>query len=138
MGYDKLNIKFHPYGFDWAKGWHVAHGDAFPMSNNAGQTALNGARRIGKNLVCGHTHRLGHMAVSEAHNGRLGRVLQGVEVGNLVDLSSSGMSYTRGYANWQQGFAVAYVDKARVSVITVPINHDGSFIFEGKVYGKRA
>jgi hypothetical protein len=47
------------------------------------------------------------------------------------------MSYTRGYANWQQGFAVAYVDKARVSVITVPINHDGSFIFEGKVYGKR-
>ena len=138
MGYDKLKIKFHPYGFDWAKGWTVVHGDTFPMSNNAGQTALNGARRLGKSVVCGHTHRLGHMAVSEAHNGRLGRVLQGVEVGNLVDLSSSGMSYTRGYANWQTGFAVAYVDGNRVSVITIPINHDGSFIFEGKVYGKRA
>lgn len=138
MGYDKLNIKFHPYGFDWAKGWHVTHGDAFPMSNNAGQTALNGARRIGKNVVCGHTHRLGHMSYSEAHNGRLGRVLQGVEVGNLVDLSSSGMAYTRGYANWQSGFAVAYVDANRVTIVTIPINHDGSFIFEGKVYGKRA
>jgi hypothetical protein len=78
------------------------------------------------------------MSYSEAHNGRLGRVLQGVEVGNLVDLSSSGMSYTRGYANWQSGFAVAYVDANRVTVVTIPINHDGSFIFEGKVYGKRA
>jgi hypothetical protein len=48
------------------------------------------------------------------------------------------MAYTRGFANWQTGFAVAYVDGNRVSVVTVPIAHDGSFIFEGKVYGKRA
>jgi hypothetical protein len=48
------------------------------------------------------------------------------------------MAYTRGYANWQSGFAVAYVDANRVTVVTIPINHDGSFIFEGKVYGKRA
>ena len=78
------------------------------------------------------------MSYSEAHNGRLGRVLQGVEVGNLVDLSSTGMAYTRGYAQWQTGFAVAYVEGKNVSVVTIPIAHDGSFIFEGKVYGKRA
>jgi hypothetical protein len=45
------------------------------------------------------------------------------------------MAYTRGYANWQTGFAVAYVQDRKVQVITVPINADGSFIFEGKVYG---
>ena len=53
-------------------------------------------------------------------------------------LPISGMAYTRGYANWQTGFAVAYVDGKNESVVTIPINHDGSFIFEGKVYGKRA
>jgi hypothetical protein len=52
----------------------------------------------------------------------------------MVDLSSSGMAYTRGYANWQQGFAVAYVHDRKVQVITIPINSDGSFIFEGKLY----
>ena len=32
-------------------------------------------------------------------------------------------------------FAVAYVKDRKVQVITIPINADGSFIFEGKVYG---
>jgi hypothetical protein len=54
-------------------------------------------------------------------------------VGNLVDLASSGMSYTRGYANWQQGFAVAYVKDRKVQVIPIPINN-GTFMFEGKLY----
>jgi hypothetical protein len=85
-------------------------------------------------VVCGHTHRLGVSAFTEASRGQLGRTVWGVEVGNLVDLSSSGMAYTRGYANWQQGFAVAYVHERKVQVITIPINADGSFIFEGKLY----
>jgi hypothetical protein len=44
------------------------------------------------------------------------------------------MAYTRGYANWQQGFAVAYVKERKVQVIPIPINN-GTFIFEGKLYG---
>jgi len=135
MGYDKLNIKFHPFGFDWAHGWTAVHGDAFPLSAVPSQTALNGARRLGKSVVCGHTHRLGVSAFTEASRGKLGRTVWGVEVGNLVDLSSSGMAYTRGYANWQTGFVVAYVKDRKVQVIPIPINPDGSFIFEGKVYG---
>ena len=134
MGYDKLGIKFSPFGLDWAPGWTAVHGDAFPLSQIPGQTALNGARRLGKSVVCGHTHRLGVSAFTEASRGQLGRTVWGVEVGNLVDLSSSGMAYTKGYANWQQGFAVAYVHERKVQVITIPINADGSFIFEGKLY----
>jgi hypothetical protein len=134
MGYDKLGIKFRPYGYDWAHGWTAVHGDAFPLSQVPGQTALNGARRLGKSVVCGHTHRLGQSAFTEASRGQLGRTVWGVEVGMLVDLSSTGMAYTRGYANWQTGFAVAYVQERRVQIVTVPINTDGSFIFEGKLY----
>jgi len=133
MGYDKLKIKFHPYGLDWAYGWTAVHGDSFPLSQVPSQTALNGARRLGKSVVCGHTHRLGLSAFTEASRGQLGRTVWGLEVGNLVDLASSGMAYTRGYANWQQGFAVAYVKDRKVQVIPIPINNH-SFIFEGKLY----
>ena len=134
MGYDKIGIKFHPYGIDWAHGWTAVHGDAFPISQIPSQTALNGARRLGRSVLCGHTHRLGISAFTEASRGKLGRTVWGVEIGNLVDLASSGMAYTRGYANWQQGFAVAYVQDRKVQVVPIPI-HDHKFIFEGKIYG---
>jgi len=134
MGYDKLGIKFAPQGIDWAPGWIAVHGDTFPISQIPGQTALNGARRHGKSVVCGHTHRLGQSAFTEASRGQFGRTVWGVEVGCMVDLSSSGMAYTRGYANWQTGFAVAYVKERKVQVITIPVSADGSFIFEGKLY----
>ena len=84
-------------------------------------------------MVCGHTHRLGLSAFTEASRGQLGRTVWGLEVGNLVDLASSGMAYTRGYANWQQGFAVAYVQDRKDQVIPIPINNH-QFIFEGKLY----
>jgi hypothetical protein len=45
------------------------------------------------------------------------------------------MAYTRGYANWQTGFAVAYVKDRKVQVTNIPVSINGSFIFEGKVYG---
>jgi hypothetical protein len=43
--------------------------------------------------------------------------------------------YTKGTFNWQAGFGVMYVDRKRVLPIAVPIEKDGSFMFEGKVYG---
>jgi hypothetical protein len=73
-------------------------------------------------------------ASTEAFNGRLGRTVWGVEVGNLVDLSSTGMQYTKGYANWQMGIVVCYVEGKKVTPIPIPISPDGSFIFEGKLY----
>jgi len=134
MGYDKAGIKYHPRGFEFAKNWICQHGDDFPLSSTPAATALNGAKRLGKSVVCGHTHRLGITASTEAFNGRLGRTVWGVEVGNMVDLTSQGMAYTKGYANWQMGFVVCYVDGPRVMPVTIPIQPDGSFIFEGKLY----
>ena len=105
-----------------------------PLSNVPAMSALNGARRLGRSVVMGHTHRLGITAHTEAHRGKYSRILWGVEVGNMVDLSSKGMGYTRGYANWQMGFAVGYVVNGKFVPQVIPINKDGSFIFEGKLY----
>jgi hypothetical protein len=136
MGYDKAGIKYHPNGFDFAPGWHTCHGDAFPLSNKPGQTALNGAVRMGKSVVSGHTHRLGLSAHSEASGGKYGRIVWGVEVGNLVDLSSPGMGYTKGYANWQMGFVVGTLHGKRFTPELIPIDpKDGSFIYQGKRWG---
>lgn len=134
MGYDKMGIDYHPQGLTFAPGWVAIHGDSVPLSNKPAQTALNASQRLGKSVVCGHSHRLGISAVSEAFKGQYGRILWACEVGNLVDLSSSGMSYTRGYANWQGGFMVGYLDGKRFSPIAVPMAQDGTFIFEGKAY----
>lgn len=134
MGYDKAGIKYHPNGFEFAPNWICQHGDSFPLSSTPAITALNGAKRAGKSVVCGHTHRLGISASTEAFNGRLGRTVWGVEVGNLVDLTSKGMAYTRGFANWQTGFVVCYVEGRKVTPVVIPIAVDGSFIFEGKLY----
>ena len=134
MGYDKMGIQYHPQGLAFTPGWVAIHGDSVPLSNKPGQTALNGAIRLGKSVVCGHTHRLGISAVSEAYRGHYSRILWGVEVGNLVDLSSGGMGYTKGYANWQPGFTVGYLDGKKFYPINVPMDKDGSFVFEGKRY----
>jgi hypothetical protein len=92
--------------------------------------------RMGKSIVSGHTHRLGLSAHSEASGGRYGRIVWGVEVGNLVDLSSPGMGYTKGYANWQMGFVVGTLHGKRFTPELIPIDpKDGSFIYQGKRWG---
>ena len=68
------------------------------------------------------------------HLGRTGRVLHGVEVGNLMDFSKA--SYTKGSANWQQAFAIMYVEGKNVQVDLIYFEKDGTFIVSGKRYGR--
>jgi hypothetical protein len=44
--------------------------------------------------------------------------------------------YTKGSANWQQAFAIIYVNKAKVQVDLIHIEKDGTFIVSGKSYGR--
>jgi predicted phosphodiesterase len=133
MKLDELGIKFHRKPLEFAPDWIAIHGDEGSVKPTPGLTALEAARRHGKSVVCGHTHRAGQSAFTEASGGVLGRVLRGVEVGNLMDFKKAG--YTKGVANWQQAFAVFYVDKKTVTNTIVHIEKDGSFVFEGKRYG---
>lgn len=134
MRLDELGITYHRSAFNIAPGWVAVHGDHTPLKMHGGLSALEAARRYGKSVISGHTHRMGRSSYTEAINGRRGRILHGVEVGNLMDMSKAG--YVKGYANWQSGFAIMYVKDNNVQVDLIYIEKDGTFIVAGKRYGR--
>jgi predicted phosphodiesterase len=134
LGLNELGIKFWRDPMPIAKGWIVLHGDEGQVSQKGGQTALGLALRHGKSVVCGHTHRAGISGLTMASGGVLGGILWGLEVGNLMNFRDA--KYLKGGSgNWQQGFGLIYENKGKVTPVFVPIERDGSFIVEGKVYG---
>jgi hypothetical protein len=134
MRLDELGITFHRKPYNIAPGWIAVHGDHTPIKSQGGLSALEAARRHGKSVISGHTHRMGRSSFSEASGGRIGRVLHGVEVGNLMDFSKA--SYTKGSANWQSGFAIMYVEGKNVQVDLIYLEKDGTFVVAGKRYGR--
>ena len=134
LKFDELGIKFHRDEMNIAPNWIAVHGDHTPIKSQGGLSALEAARRHGKSVISGHTHRAGRSSFSEASGGRIGRVLHGVEVGNLMDFSKA--SYTKGSANWQQAFAIMYVDGKNVQVDIIYLEKDGTFVVSGKRYGR--
>jgi len=134
MKFDELGIKFWKEPMPIAPNWIAVHGDHTPIKQQGGLSALEAARRHGKNVISGHTHRAGRSAFSEASGGKLGRVLHGVEVGHLMDFKQA--HYTKGSANWQQAFAIIYVQDKSVQVDIINIEKDGTFIVAGKRYGR--
>jgi hypothetical protein len=134
MKFDELGITFHKNPMPIAPNWIAVHGDHTPIKPQGGLSALEAARRHGKNIISGHTHRAGRSSFTEASGGRVGRILHGVEVGNLMDFRQA--SYTKGSANWQQAFAIMYVKGKNVQVDLIYIEKDGTFTVQGKVYGR--
>lgn len=134
LRYRENEITYHNKLWSFAPGWIMAHGDEGNLSRQAGGTALALARKTGSSVVCGHTHRLGIQHEHTGFNGRIQNRLYGVEVGHLMDLSQASYLNT-GSANWQQGIAILYVDKNKVTPSIVPINGT-SLIAEGKQHGK--
>ena len=134
MQLDELGITFHKKPMAIAPNWIAIHGDEQGINPNAGLTALGAARRHGKSVICGHTHRAGRSAFTESSGGSIGRVIHGVEVGNLMNFKQAG--YTKGTANWQQAFATIETDGKRVNVQLVYIEKDGTFLVSGRRYGK--
>lgn len=134
MKMDELGIKFHKDPMNIAPNWVAVHGDHTPIKPQGGLSALEGARRRGKNVISGHTHRAGRSSFTEASGGRVGRILHGVEVGHLMDTRQA--SYTKGVMNWQQAFAIMYVDKKNVQVDLIYLEKDGTFVVSGKRYGR--
>ena len=131
---DELGIKFHRDEMNIAPGWIAVHGDHTPIKPQGGLSALEGARRRGKNTISGHTHRAGRSSFTEASGGRVGRILHGVESGHLMRTQAA--SYTHGVMNWQQAFSIMYVNGKNVQVDLIYIEKDGTFIVSGKRYGR--
>ena len=125
----ELGITFHKEGYRVpGTDWIVLHGDESGLSQEAGKTAMNLAKKVGLSVACGHTHRLGLQAYTTGVNGKYVKTLFGFEVGNLMDMRKALYMKTH---NWLQGFGILYVDGKHVTPMPVPIQNK-SFIVEGQ------
>jgi len=127
-------VTFHRKAFRIAPGWLALHGDESGLSQLAGRTAANLAIKVGVpgGVVCGHTHRAGLSATTYGIYGKVNREVWGLEVGNLMDMASSGAAYSKVH-NWQQAWGVLYEDGRNVTPHLIPITNK-SFVFEGVQY----
>lgn len=134
LGYEESDIEYLRQITEVAPGWVMAHGDEGPMRQYGGGTALALAKQVGKSVVCGHTHRSGVIPETTGYAGKI-RTLYGFEVGHLMDMRKA--SYLkRGAANWQMSFGILYVEGSHVTPSLIPVAADGSFVVEGKRYGR--
>ena len=131
---DKLGITYNRSLTEIAPNVLLAHGDEGRMFKDSGRTALDLAKRTGKNVVCGHTHRQGIASESTGFGGR-SNAIWGMEVGNLMNLRSSGAGYLKEkMANWQQGFGLLYVEGNIVKPEIIPMDAKGRFIADGELW----
>ncbi|MGH3401055.1 MAG: hypothetical protein ACRDRJ_00805 [Streptosporangiaceae bacterium] len=127
LDFDGFGVRLLPDFYEFARGWVSTHGHlGFSLNRIVGVTALNAAKRIGKNVICGHTHRAGIVSESTGYGGKL-QTVTGMEVGHLMDIGKA--DYLRnGWANWQCTFAIVDISGRLVSPHVVPVAPDGSFI----------
>lgn len=133
LGYDDLDITYHRRPYELAPGWLLAHGDEGSLSRYAGGTAIHLARRFGRSVVCGHSHRAGIISESSGYNSRL-QTIVGLEIGHLMDVPAAAY-LSAGYANWQQAIGILRVEGRVVTPELVHIQRNGSFIVDGRRYG---
>ena len=132
---DEIGATYHTRPYELAPNWLLLHGDEGSMNSTGGLTALGLAKRTGKSVVCGHTHRMGLSHFTQSYSGSSPKTVWGMEVGNLMNYKHA--KYVKaGLFSWQQGFGMLYVDGKDVTPVTVPIRKDGTFIVEGKVWGR--
>ena len=119
LGYDSLNIQYLHKFKELLPGWIMAHGDEGRSIQTPGSTAMNLARKLGKSVVCGHTHKLGVQHETTGLYGK-NKTIYGLEVGNLMDIKQA--SYlSSGVANWQQGIGVIVQKDRNVVPYAVPV-----------------
>ncbi|WP_332838144.1 hypothetical protein [Nocardia terpenica] len=132
--FDGFGIQVADPFHEIAPGWISTHGHlgGIRLNQIAGNTALGAARKFGKSVVMGHTHRLGIIPYTIGYGGKVTQVLTGMEVGNLMDQKLAG--YLKGgTANWQQGFGLLDIDGSHVKPAVIPIERK-RFTVDGHVW----
>jgi predicted phosphodiesterase len=132
--FESFDITLLPVFYELAPGWVSTHGHLgqISLSRIPGNTAINAAKKFGKSVVMGHTHRLGISSHTTGYGGKVSQTLTGMEVGNLMDMKLAHY-LKQGTANWQQGFGVITVDGQHVKAETVPISR-GRFTVDGHTW----
>lgn len=136
LDFDGFGITHIPAFFKVGPDTVLIHGHEIKgMSQIAGTSAFNHAKKAGANVVMGHTHRLG-IRRETFGNASTGYTMRwGFEVGHIMDLGKAQYLGAGGVANWQAGFGILYVGDYDVQPVEVDINRDGSFVVEGVRYG---
>lgn len=131
MGLDRLGIEYRGYKKPvQIRNVSVVHGDKVSKHSaySAKATLIDNGYM---NVIHGHTHRMGWYN----HTGHMGR-RRGYENGGLYDMSK--VDYLV-QPNWQTGFCVVFQrdDKPDyLQINPIEMDFDGSFVWQGKVYGK--
>ena len=120
LGFEDIGVTYHTEPFEFAPNWVLAHGDEGSLIQTAGGTAMGLAKKWGKSVVCGHTHKAGLQHHHQYLNSRASRLLFGMEVGHLMSMKKAGY-LSAGSANWQQALGVITVDGRDVRPSLVPI-----------------
>ena len=133
-------LRFEDYGIDllpafnrFAPGWITTHGHlgGINLSQIAGNTPLNAAKKMNTNIISGHTHRAGLCNFTAGFDGK-GTLTTGMEVGHLMNPRK--VTYLKGgTGNWQQALGWVVVDGKHVSPNLAIIN-EGKFTIEGRVF----
>jgi predicted phosphodiesterase len=136
LDFDGFGIELAPEFYKVAPGWITTHGHrgGIKLSQIAGNTALNAAKKFGASVVMGHTHRMGIGSYTTGFGGDKAteRIVTGMEVGNLMDMKLA--TYLKGgTGNWQQGFGLLTVEGQHVKPETIPITR-GRFTVDGRVW----
>lgn len=134
LDFDGFGVVVRPEFYKVAPGWIATHGHrgGIRLSQNAGDTAANAAKRFNSSVVMGHTHRLGLKPETRGYGGNVNATLWGMEVGNLMNMKLA--TYLKGgTANWQQGFGLLTVEGQHVKPEIVPITN-GRFSVHGDVW----
>ena len=119
LGYSSLGIQYLHRFKELLPGWVMAHGDEGRSVQVPGSTAMSLAKKLGKSVVCGHTHKLGLQHETTGLYGK-NRTVYGLEVGHLMDMQQA--SYlTSGIANWQQGIGILVEKDRKVTPYAVPL-----------------
>lgn len=119
LGYGKLKINYLHKMHELLPGWVMAHGDEGKLSQSPGATALSLAKRLGKSVVCGHTHRVGLQHETVGMYGKT-NTLFGLEVGHMMDMKQADY-LSAGTANWQHGIGILVQSGNKVTPYAVPI-----------------
>ncbi|MBM4592649.1 hypothetical protein GS454_04675 [Rhodococcus hoagii] len=134
LDFDGFGVELLPEFFDVAPGWITTHGHrgGIRLTQNSGMTALNAAKKFGKSVAMGHTHRLGVCSFTNGYGGKTTTVT-GLEVGNLMDMKQA--QYLKGgTANWRQGFGLLTVDGKHVQATPVAISEARKFTVDGDTW----
>lgn len=134
LDFDGFGIELLPEFNKVAPGWITTHGHrgGINLSQIAGNTALNAAKKMGVSVVMGHTHRMGIGSHTTGYGGSVAKLVTGMEVGNLMNMKLA--TYLKGgTGNWQQGFGMLTVDSSVVKPELVPILN-GKFSVDGDTW----